>query len=184
MSDSDKILLQLLLDVRLFGGELQALLGPAASAEADCAPYKAKSIMAKASVSTFGGLRGAISLALVLIIEKHLNDPDSDAEDGDTSRYFDAEHGRKAMVIICCCVFMTIVINGSLAGLFFQKLYGSRLSSDVDEIIFHYVEKRIRRKARDFISHTDVLPPFDAEEVKKLCHCFDYHFSTVERTAA
>lgn len=134
--------------------------------------------------STFGGLRGAISLALVLIIEKHLNDPDSDAEDGDTSRYFDAEHGRKAMVIICCCVFMTIVINGSLAGLFFQKLYGSRLSSDVDEIIFHYVEKRIRRKARDFISHTDVLPPFDAEEVKKLCHCFDYHFSTVERTAA
>ena len=40
MSDSDKILLQLLLDVRLFGGELQALLGPAASAEADCAPYR------------------------------------------------------------------------------------------------------------------------------------------------
>ena len=43
MSDSDKILLQLLLDVRLFGGELQALLGPAASAEADCAHRAANS---------------------------------------------------------------------------------------------------------------------------------------------
>jgi NhaP-type Na+/H+ or K+/H+ antiporter len=131
--------------------------------------------------STFGGLRGAISLALVLIIEKHLHEDDSYNEDAE-SRYFDAAHGRKAMVIICGCVFLTIVINGTFAGTFFQWLYGSRLSSDVDEIIFHYVEKRIRRKARDFLSHTDILPPFDADEVKKLCHCFSYHFSTTTHT--
>lgn len=132
--------------------------------------------------STFGGLRGAISLALVLIIEKHLKTDDVEEDDHDTARYFDAEAGRKAMMIICGCVFLTIVINGTFAGTFFQWLYGSRLSSDVDEIIFHYVEKRIRRKARDFISHTDILPPFDADEVKKLCHCFSYHFSTTEHT--
>ena len=40
LSDSDKMLLQLLLDVRQFGSELQALLGPHASAEADCAPFR------------------------------------------------------------------------------------------------------------------------------------------------
>ena len=45
LSDSDKILLQLLLDVRLFGRELEALLigSGTASVQADIAPYRALS---------------------------------------------------------------------------------------------------------------------------------------------
>eukprot|EP00605_Chrysophyceae_sp_TOSAG23-4_P000490 GSChrysophyteH1.ASY1.ANO1.549.1 assembled CDS len=112
--------------------------------------------------STFGGLRGAISLALVLIIEKHLDD------------YSDV---KSTMFIICAVVTLTICFNGSFCGSFFIWLYNSRLDNEVDEIIFHYVEKRIRRRAREFISTKDSLPPFDADEVKRLCSVFSYHYS-------
>jgi NhaP-type Na+/H+ or K+/H+ antiporter len=127
--------------------------------------------------SAFGGLRGAISLALVLIIEEHLDTMATD-DVNDHNRYFPAEDGYRAMFIICGVVFLTIVFNGTFAGAFFTWLYGSRLdSSSVDDIIFHYVEKRIRRKARDFIRHTELLPPFDKKEVKKLCYCYKYIYS-------
>jgi NhaP-type Na+/H+ or K+/H+ antiporter len=127
--------------------------------------------------SAFGGLRGAISLALVLIIEEHLDTVATD-DVNNHNRYFPAEDGYRAMFIICGVVFLTIVFNGTFAGAFFTWLYGSRLdSSSVDEIIFHYVEKRIRRKARDFIRHTELLPPFDRKEVRKLCYCYKYIYS-------
>ena len=129
--------------------------------------------------STYGGLRGAISLALVLIIEKHLAPADAHIDDHDTTRYFDAQDGERAMFVICGVVAMTIIVNGSTAGNFFSWLYGSRVSDlECDEIIFHYVEKRIRRRAREFISRKKDLPPFDPDEVKKLVSVFDYHFST------
>jgi len=127
--------------------------------------------------STFGGLRGAISLALVLIIEKHLDDFVTSGEVSDHARYFNGDDGRHAMFIICGVVALTIIINGVFAGNFFTWLYNSRLDNTVDEIIFHYVEKRIRRRAREFITNTEMLPPFDAEEVKRLCSVFNYHYS-------
>ncbi len=126
--------------------------------------------------STFGGLRGAISLSLVLIMEKHLDDY-SDIKSTDY-RYFNGTDGRRAMFIICAVVTLTICFNGSFCGSFFIWLYNSRLDNEVDEIIFHYVEKRIRRRAREFISDPNhELPPFDAEEVKQLCSVFSYHYS-------
>jgi hypothetical protein len=127
--------------------------------------------------STFGGLRGAISLALVLIIEKHLDDYVAPGDASSHARYFSGEDGRHAMFIICGTVALTVILNGSFAGTFFTWLYNSRLENTVDEIIFHYVEKRIRRRAREFIANTEELPPFDADEVKKLCSVFDYHYS-------
>jgi sodium/hydrogen exchanger 10/11 len=79
---------------------------------------------------TFAGLRGAVSLALVLIF-------------GSTTQ--DIKTANRVIFIVSGVVFLTTAINATLSEWLLITLGITHGSSSTDEqIIFHYVTKRLR----------------------------------------
>lgn len=135
--------------------------------------------------SSFGGLRGAISLALVLVLQQH-----TDEMAGPDEASFPVGDVRRAMFILCGVVTLTIAVNGTLAGWVLVLLGITHSSASTDEqIIFHYVQKRIKRSTRRTIFELkEELPPHNTPLVWRMCSVlndgsddFDYQYQVAQR---
>lgn len=89
----------------------------------------------------FSGIRGAISLALVLELSDHAEGYSDDNNDF----LFPARHVHTAMFVICGSVTLSVAINGSLSDMALKRLGITRSTMTLDDqIILHYVIKRIQ----------------------------------------
>lgn len=106
--------------------------------------------------STFAGLRGAVSLALCIVILSH---SDADITNGEIigdQILFPKIQIRQVVFFVCGVVALTILINGSLSRFFFEYLYSKidEKTTEADSVILHYVRKRIWMRTEDGkISH-------------------------------
>ena len=99
--------------------------------------------------TSMAGLRGAVSLALTLIIHGRIEVSPSDSHDVT----FPSENIDTSVFVISGVVALTIVINGTLSTPFYEYLYKDRMTSNksADSIIFHYVQKRIKNRSIELL---------------------------------
>ena len=99
--------------------------------------------------SVFAGLRGAVSLALCIVIQTHIEDDEDNLSSSDRIITFPKDEIRQVIFILSGVVGLTILINGTLSRLFYTVLYNKvdRKTIDADLVILHYVRKRIWQKA-------------------------------------
>ena len=84
---------------------------------------------------------------------------------------FPVDDVRSAQFILCGVVTITIAINGNLAGkaLLYLGITKAKMTTD-DEIIFHYVHKRIKFSAINTQEYLqELLPPHDHDLVNEMC---------------
>lgn len=128
--------------------------------------------------AAFSGLRGAISLSLVVILESHTT-----SNTDPSILTFPPQDVHRAMFIICGVVTLTIVVNGTLARKVLIWLKITHESSSIDEqIIVHYLQKRIKAilftVVRNLIDH---LPQSNLRLLKEMVSTikkqeFSFHY--------
>lgn len=100
--------------------------------------------------SSFAGLRGAVSLVLCIVLQKRVDS--SDGEDVYMGGHsYPKSHLRHLVFVVSGVVTLTILINGTLARAFYLFLYTKvdEKSAQADEVILHYVRKRIWRRTEE-----------------------------------
>ena len=133
--------------------------------------------------ASWAGLRGAISLAILLTLQGHVEVPRVD--DHGAAHYDDGGHTvhekkivfppediKDCFVTISGAVTFTILINGITAKPLYNFLFADKIKREVgaEAVIFHYVLKRIQKKANDTLKDLKKeLPAFDGDTVMKLC---------------
>lgn len=100
--------------------------------------------------SVFAGLRGAISLALVIVIQGNINST-SGPDTLIVGISFPKDQVRQVVFIICGVVALTILINGTFSKAFYVFLYTKvdAKTVEADSVMLHYVRKRIWQRAED-----------------------------------
>mmetsp|Transcript_3978 Transcript_3978/g.7937 ORF Transcript_3978/g.7937 Transcript_3978/m.7937 type:complete len:899 (-) Transcript_3978:21-2717(-) len=105
----------------------------------------------EAVFSSFGGLRGAVGIALAIGLDNQVRGATTDTEKRDlTSHVFGMVGG---------IAFMTLVINGTLSGPLLKKLRIGK-TSESRERILENVEDSIRRRLLDDLVHLMTDPRF------------------------
>ena len=88
--------------------------------------------------ATWGGLRGAVSMALALALV-------SSTENGDTTISVDDSH--RVFFCVGGVAALTLLINATTSGFVLDKLRLLDVTNTLEtRIMFHYVKKRIRLK--------------------------------------
>ena len=100
--------------------------------------------------STFAGLRGAVSLALCIVILGHGEDENNSKNDSGQI-LFPKYQIRQVVFLVSGVVGLTILVNGALSRYFFVFLYAKvdEKTNEADSVILHYVRKRIWMRTED-----------------------------------
>ena len=144
--------------------------------------------LSELAFSCFAGLRGAVSLTLTLSLLKRINySPNKQyLFENVSGAKFEEDDVHRAVFIICGVVFLNIVVNGSLATRLIHRLRLSSLELTSDEqMILHYIKKRLRRKSHLMLERLRlVLPSHDSAFVMRICtlmHAKTVDFITTEQ---
>lgn len=124
----------------------------------------------EASFTSFAGVRGAVGLAMVLVLEEHVVSNASSEAMLDKIVFPDTDV-ESCVFIICGIITLTILINGTLAGEILLLLgVTTREIPYEEEIILHYVKKRLKRTTRVQFENLELaLPVHDKELIGKIC---------------
>jgi NhaP-type Na+/H+ or K+/H+ antiporter len=124
----------------------------------------------EAGFTSFAGVRGAVGLAMVLVLEQHVVS-NASSETMLNKIVFPDTDIESCVFIICGIITLTILINGTLAGEILLLLgVTSREISKEDEIILHYVKKRLKRTTRVQYENLELaLPIHDKDLILKIC---------------
>jgi hypothetical protein len=112
--------------------------------------------MADGVFTTLAGLRGAISLSLILIVQ---------------TTNSDATQVAQLTILVCGVVFLTIAINGTTAQCLLIGLGIVKTGTSTDEqILLHYVEKRIQQRKHNMLNQLENdLSALDRAKVQHMC---------------
>lgn len=112
--------------------------------------------VAEAVFITWGGLRGAVSIALALSLVES-------AEGGDT--FISVHDAHRVLFLVGGTAALTLLLNATTAGMVLKKLgLLSRSEHEEGKIMFHYARKTIRLKAFKLLEqvqreHPELIDP-------------------------
>ena len=104
--------------------------------------------------SSWAGLRGSMSLAIMLLLQSFIGDADDEsALSSSTFVLFTPSEIRKLTLTVCGAIALTILVNGTFATTIYDFLYGVAIARDegAEAVIFHYVRKRLKKKAESML---------------------------------
>ena len=104
--------------------------------------------------SSWAGLRGSMSLAIMLLLQSFIASTDDDAALSSTAVVlFSPSDIRSLTLTVCGAIALTILINGTFATNVYDYLYGVSIARDegAEAVIFHYVRKRLKKKAENML---------------------------------
>jgi hypothetical protein len=112
---------------------------------------------------------------ILLILHGHINHghfvKPTDAPSDDEILFSEVEI-QQVTLLVCGAVAMTIVINGMFAKPLFNFLYRKKIGQEegAEAAIFHYVQKRLKKKAADLLEDLkEEIPVLDKATVRDLC---------------
>jgi len=105
--------------------------------------------------SSWAGLRGSMSLAIMLLLQSLIGDGEGDDHALSSSKVvlFTPSEIRKLTLTVCGAIALTILVNGTFATTIYDFLYGIAIARDegAEAVIFHYVRKRLKKKAESML---------------------------------
>ena len=104
--------------------------------------------------SSWAGLRGSMSLAIMLLLQSFIGNTDDDGSlTTPTFVLFSPSDIRSLTLTVCGAITLTILVNGTFATSVYDFLYGVSIARDegAEAVIFHYVRKRLKKKAENML---------------------------------
>ena len=123
--------------------------------------------------SSWAGLRGGMSLAIMLLLQSFVgNTDDMSSLESSSIVVFSPNEIRNLTLTVCGATTLTILINGTGAISVYNLLYGAAKARDegADAVIFHYVRKRVKKQSEKMLRDLrSMLATYDDDVVMQIC---------------